>query len=56
MLVEKEDEVVLDMPYHKLEAVLLFGNVQVTTQAMAELLEKGVSLSFFRGRGRTGGA
>jgi len=46
-LVEKDDEVVLDLPYHKLEAVLLFGNVQVTTQALAELLEKGVNLSLF---------
>jgi hypothetical protein len=29
--VEKDDEVVLDLPYHKLENVLLFGNIQVTT-------------------------
>ncbi len=56
MLVEKEDEVVLDIPYHKLEAVLLFGNVQVTTQAMAELLEKGVSLSLFSRQGAYRGA
>ena len=50
-LVEKEDEVLLDLPYHKLESVLLFGNIQVTTQAMAELLEKGVSLSLFSRHG-----
>jgi len=50
-LVEKDDEVLLDLPYHKLEAVLLFGNVQVTTQAMAELLEKGVNLSLFSRQG-----
>jgi len=50
-LVEKGDEVLLDLPYHKLEAVLLFGNVQVTTQALAELLEKGVNLSLFSRQG-----
>ena len=51
LLVEKEDEVLLDLPYHKLETVLLFGNVQVTTQAMAELLEKGFNLSLFSRQG-----
>jgi CRISPR-associated protein Cas1 len=56
LLVEKEDELLLDIPYHKLEAILLFGNVQVTTQAMAELLEKGVSLSLFSRQGQYRGA
>ncbi|MGA3029102.1 MAG: CRISPR-associated endonuclease Cas1 [Bryobacteraceae bacterium] len=51
LLVEKDDEIVLDLPYHKLENVLLFGNVQVTTQALAELLEKGVHLSLFSREG-----
>ena len=51
LLIEKEDEVLLDVPYHKLETVLVFGNVQVTTQAMGELLEKGVNLSLFSRQG-----
>jgi CRISP-associated protein Cas1 len=51
LIVEREDEVLLDLPYHKLETVLLFGNVQVTTQAMGELLEKGVNLSLFSRQG-----
>jgi len=38
-LVEHDDQVELDLPYHKLESVLIFGNVQMTTQAMAELLD-----------------
>src|SRR5580658_8029288 len=50
-LVERDDEVLLDLPYHKLETVLLFGNVQVTTQAMGELLEKGVNMSLFSSHG-----
>lgn len=53
---EKDDEVLLDLPYHKLETVLLFGNVQVTTQALAELLEKGVSLSRFSREGHFRGS
>lgn len=56
LLVEKEDEVMLDVPYHKLETVLLFGNVQVTTQAMGELLEKGVNLSLFSRQGQYRGS
>jgi CRISPR-associated protein Cas1 len=56
LLVEKDDEVLLDLPYHKLETVLLFGNVQVTTQAMGELLEKGVNMSLFSSHGMYRGA
>jgi len=56
LLVEKDDTVLLDIPYHKLEAVLLFGNVQVTTQAMGELLEKGVNMSLFSSHGMYRGA
>ena len=52
LLVEKDDELMLDVPYHKLETVLLFGNVQVTTQAMGELLEKGINLSLFSRQGQ----
>ncbi len=52
LLVEKEDEILADIPYHKLETVLLFGNVQVTTQAMGELLEKGVGMSLFSRQGQ----
>src|ERR1017187_5703926 len=55
-LVEKDDEVLLDLPYHKLENVLLFGNVQVTTQALAGLLEKGVALSLFSRQGQFRGS
>ena len=41
ILVDREGEIVLDLPYHKLENVLLIGNVQVTGAAMSELLEHG---------------
>src|SRR5439155_15049797 len=55
-LVEKDDEVLLDLPYHKLERILLFGNIQVTTHAMAELLDRGIHLSLFSGQGHYLGA
>lgn len=51
LLVEHEERIVLDIPYHKLEHVLLFGHVQVTTQALGELLDKGVDLSLFSRQG-----
>ncbi len=55
-LVEHEDQVELDLPYHKLESVLIFGNVQMTTQAMAELLDKGITVSLFTRQGRFRGS
>ena len=44
LIVEKDETILLDVPYHKLEVVLIFGNIQVTTQAMAELLEVGIPI------------
>ncbi|HET8546500.1 MAG TPA: CRISPR-associated endonuclease Cas1 [Bryobacteraceae bacterium] len=55
-LVEKESRVLLDLPYHKLEAVLVFGNVQVTTQALGELMEKAIPVSFLTRQGRFRGS
>jgi CRISPR-associated protein Cas1 len=55
-LVEMDQQVMLDVPYHRLEQILIFGNVQVTTQAIAEALDKGVAISFFTHHGRFRGA
>ena len=55
-LLEHEDKIVLDIPYHKLEQVLVFGHVQVTSQAMVEMMEKGVDISFFSWGGRFHGS
>lgn len=51
-LVELDGQILLDLPYDKLEHILIFGHVQVTTQALTELLEKGVDLSYFTWRGQ----
>jgi CRISP-associated protein Cas1 len=55
-LVEKSGQVLADLPYHKLEAILLFGGVQVTSQALGEMLEKRITVSFFSRSGRYRGS
>jgi len=56
LIVEKDSAILLDVPCHKLEAVLLFGNIQVTTQAMAELLDAGVPVSLLNREGALRGS
>ena len=55
LIVEKDETILLDVPYHKLEVVLVFGNVQVTTQAMIELLEAGIPISLLSRSGELRG-
>lgn len=56
LLVEKDGEKLLEVPEFKVDRVLVFGNVQITTQAMAFLLDNGIETSLlstygkFRGR------
>jgi CRISP-associated protein Cas1 len=47
LIVEKDDQVLLEVPCLKLDTILIFGNVQVTTQALIELLDHGIELAFF---------
>ena len=41
MLVEKKGEALLEIPLRQTDSVAVFGNVQVTTQALSDLLERG---------------
>ena len=43
------------MPCHKIDAVLIFGNVQFTTQAIAELFEQGIEFAIFSKTGKLKG-
>jgi CRISPR-associated protein Cas1 len=52
LLVKKEDQVLLDVQCHKLGAVLIFGNVQFTTQAVHELMEHGIELAILTRTGK----
>jgi CRISP-associated protein Cas1 len=47
VIIQKKGEVLGDIPCLKLDTILLFGNVQVTTQALGELLEHGIELALF---------
>ncbi|MCM8765049.1 MAG: CRISPR-associated endonuclease Cas1 [Candidatus Omnitrophica bacterium] len=47
LVVEKDDKVLLEIPDFKIERVFIFGNIQITTQAMKFLLESGIETSFF---------
>ena len=42
ILVEKEHETLLEIPVRQTDSVAVFGNVQVTTQALSELLDRGI--------------
>jgi len=56
LVIEKDGQTLLEIPEFKVERVLIFGNVQITTQAMAFLLDHGIEVSFlslygkYRGR------
>ena len=51
-LVEVDQHILLDCPCHKVDTMLLFGNVQITTQALAEALDHNVPVTFFTRYGR----
>jgi CRISPR-associated protein Cas1 len=46
------DEILLDLPCADIEHVMLFGNVQVTTQALQEMLEHGIEFAIFTYTGK----
>jgi len=54
-IVEKEEQILLEVPEFKIDRVLVFGNVQITTQAIAFLLANGIETGFFTITGRLKG-
>lgn len=52
LVVVKDDQKLLDIPVAKVEGVMVFGNVQFTTQAVQLLLRQGVELALFSRNGR----
>lgn len=55
ILVEKDDTTLLEIPYFKVDTLLLYGNVQFTTQALSLLLDNGVELALLTTSGRLRG-
>ena len=54
-VVTKQGEKLLEIPVFKLDRVFIFGNIQITTQAMGLLMEQGVDVAFFTLSGRLKG-
>lgn len=52
LIVQKDDETLLDVQCHKIDAVLIFGNVQFTTQAVHELFEHGIEMAILTRTGK----
>jgi len=52
LIVQKEGEVLLDVQCNKIEAILIFGNVQFTTQAVHELFEHGIEMALLTRTGK----
>ncbi len=52
IVVEKDENTLLDIPASKVEGVLLFGNVQVSTQALHLALQLDIELAFFSYHGK----
>lgn len=55
VVVRKDGQLLLSVPVFKLESVVVFGGVQITTQAMALLLANGIEVSFMSVDGRLKG-
>lgn len=52
LIVQKDEEILLDVQCHKIDAVLIFGNVQFTTQAVHELFEHGIEMAILTRSGK----
>ncbi len=52
LIVQKDDETLLEVQCHKIDAVLIFGNVQFTTQAVHELFEHGIEMAILTRTGK----
>lgn len=52
LIVEKDAAALLDVECHKIDAVLVFGNVQFTTQALWKMFEHGIEMAILTRTGR----
>lgn len=55
IVVRKDGQLLLSVPVFKLDSVVVFGGVQITTQAMALLLANGIEVAFMSTDGRLKG-
>lgn len=52
LLVFKGKDLLYDVPVSRVHRIIIYGNVQITTQALALLLDNCIDVSFFTSRGR----
>lgn len=52
IIIKKESHKLADIPLIKIDAVMLYGNIQITTQTMRLLLDKGIDTVFFNYYGK----
>ena len=52
MAVTKGNCILMEIPLFLLESISVFGNIQISTQAMTKFLETGISISFFTRSGK----
>ncbi len=52
LIIQKGDEILLEVQCHKIDAVLIFGNVQFTTQVVHELFEHGTEMAILTTTGK----
>ncbi len=55
VVVEKDGLEIFEIPYNKIERVIIIGNVQITTQALSLFLELGIPIAFLSIEGRLKG-
>ncbi|HBY56980.1 MAG TPA: CRISPR-associated endonuclease Cas1 [Candidatus Atribacteria bacterium] len=47
LIVEKDGKILLDIPEFKVDKIFIFGNIQITTQALTFFLNNGIDTNFF---------
>ena len=52
LLVERDDKLILEIPTHRLDRLLLYGRTQLTADALALLLDRNIEVSLLTRRGR----
>lgn len=55
IVVERDDRIISEIHEFKLERVVIFGNVQLTTQVISFLLERGIDTTFISLKGKLKG-
>ena len=53
--IEKDENILLEIPIFKVEKILLFGNIQITADAIQMLLENNIDVSFYNVYGKLKG-